>query len=199
MFGGVKSGIQRRKGVVSTVRVQTEKKPAALPSVERAKQQTSKRSQQSRDSSARPSPSSATASPSTPATPSSDPLESSSHLRPPKRKASRQMSPSYQPIMSDSSDEGNDSGHELLDHKSFKRQKTGREVDTNRKLRSDKSFSEEDGGRFQMIHAADLVPENKKSIPSNSSSKNVIVKLKYPSASHRERYVISRPASIRLN
>ncbi|KAH7343010.1 histone-lysine N-methyltransferase, H3 lysine-79 specific [Rhexocercosporidium sp. MPI-PUGE-AT-0058] len=188
MFGGVKSGIQRRKGVVSTVRVQTERRPAPLPSVGRARQQTSQRPQRSRDSSARPSPSSATASP-TPATPSSD-LNESSHLRPPKRKATRQLSPNTQPIMSDTSDDSGNSDIEFGDHKSYKRLRLEHEVDGERRLRSKHAFSEEDGGKFPMIHAADLVPEAGNSRSATASSENVIVKLKYPSASQRERFYL---------
>ncbi|KAK0124236.1 Nucleosomal histone H3-Lys79 methylase [Cadophora gregata] len=184
MFGGVKSGIQRRKGVVSTVRIQTEKRPAPLPSVERARQHTSQRPSPSRESSARPSPSSAAASPATPATPSSDPNESSS-LRPPKRKAARQLSPNDMPIMYDTSDESSDSNIDLADHKSFKRQKTNRPEDEKRQLRSRKAFSDEDGGTFDMIHAADLCDKS-----SKASSGNVTVELKYPSASQLERFYL---------
>ncbi|PVH89967.1 DOT1-domain-containing protein [Cadophora sp. DSE1049] len=184
MFGGVKSGIQRRKGVVSTVRIQTEKRPTPLPSVERARQQTTQRPSPSRESSARPSPSSAAASPATPATPSSDPNESSS-LRPPKRKATRQLSPNDIPIMYDTSDDGSDSNIDLTDHKYFKRQKTNDLEDGNRQLRSRKAFSDEDGGSFEMIHAADLCARS-----SKASSENVTVKLKYPSASQLERFYL---------
>ncbi|KAL2075306.1 hypothetical protein VTL71DRAFT_249 [Oculimacula yallundae] len=189
MFGGAKTKIKPRKGVVTTVRVQVEKKKAPLASVGRA-QQISIRPQQSRDISARPSPSSATASP-TPATPAYDTPESSSHLRPPKRKAGRQLTPTnthqHTPLMSDSDTGGNSTGSDL-DDRSFKRQKVDQEVDTKRRLRSKDAFSEEHGSDFLMIHAADLVPDTGSSRSHITTPENVTVQLRYPSASQRERF-----------
>lgn len=85
---------------------------------------------------------------------------------------------------SDSSDSDTDLT-DLTDHKSFKRQKTNHPEDKNRQLRSRKAFSDEDGGSFEMIHAADLCTRSSKVSPDN-----VTVELKYPSASQLERFYL---------
>jgi len=64
---------------------------------------------------------------------------------------------------------------------SRKKQKLGQHVDNKRQVRQKQAYSEEDGGVFEMIHAADVSS-------SRSAQENVTVKLKYPSASQRERY-----------
>lgn len=187
-FGAKKSGIIPVKGKVTTVKVQGAKKPQPLASVGMAKQQAAQKLQQSRDSPARASPSSATASPATP----SD-QHDSSHLRPPatKRKASRQLSPADQRLESDSSGDDNEDGkarEDDFDTNTYKRQKTDQPVDHKRKLRSKEAFSELDGGKFEMIHAVDVIPDDQNSRNHTvASSENIVVRLRYPSASQPER------------
>jgi hypothetical protein len=63
-------------------------------------------------------------------------------------------------------------------------------VDTKRKLRNKYAFSSEGSGEFTMIHAADVIPPNKKERKGRTSDappEQVIVELMYPSASQRER------------
>lgn len=61
-----------------------------------------------------------------------------------------------------------------------------RPVDLNRRLRSEKGFSEDDDGVYSMIHAADIAVTGK---GSRTVAEDIIVELKYPSAaSQRERY-----------
>ncbi|KAJ5042928.1 uncharacterized protein L3040_004318 [Drepanopeziza brunnea f. sp. 'multigermtubi'] len=86
LFGNKNSGIKPVRGVVRTIRVQSEVQPTALPSAQRPRHEPPQRSQQSQATPARVSPSSSTASPA----PSSD-QHASSHLRPPKRKADQRV------------------------------------------------------------------------------------------------------------
>ncbi len=190
-FGAKKSGIVPVKGKVTTVRVQGAKKPQPLASVEKAKQQAAQKIQQPRDSPVRASSPSATDSPATP----SDQHDSSS-LRPPitKRKASRQLSPADQPLESDSSSDDNGDGKArdyVFDTNTYKRQKTDQPVDQKRKLRSREAFSELDGGKFDMIHAVDVIPDDQTTRHHKpASSEHVLVRLRYPSASQPERFDI---------
>ncbi|CZS95743.1 related to protein-lysine N-methyltransferase [Rhynchosporium agropyri] len=202
LFGGAKTGIKPVKGKVTIIQVKGEKKATPLPSVSKARQQASKGSQQSRGSSARPSsstnsrpPSSASTSPGTSATPYTDTQEPSAYLGVSKRKASRQLTPSnsehYIPLMNDDSDSGNSSNSELInDTKYFKRQRREQDVDTKRRLRSRKAFSDELGPEFPMIHAADLATKSGGAHPATASSQTVTVELRYPSASQRERFYL---------
>lgn len=185
LFGGksgVKSGVIAKPGTVRTERIQIAKKPAPLPSVHKAKAQD--RLVHARDSPARASPSSGTASPGPPSH-----SHSNGRLNPPsKRKASRQKSPADRPLESDSSSDDSGNDQPTLDTDSYKRQKTDQPVDRNRRLRSRKAFSELDGGRFELIHAADVLPDDKKGrAAAKEEGKKVSVLLKYPSASQPER------------
>ncbi|RDL39739.1 Histone-lysine N-methyltransferase, H3 lysine-79 specific [Venustampulla echinocandica] len=173
------------KPVPAKIRIQREpvaKKPEPLPS-KLASTLRHQQSPRSRDSSARASPSISRAKSCT-ATPPSEDYDSSSRLQPPKRKAVRQKSPSNKPIQwDDSDDDETTSGEETVNkrHKSSKRA-----VDLNRRLRSEKGFSEDDDGVFSMIHAADIAVSGK---GSRTVAEDIIVELKYPSASsQRERY-----------
>jgi H3 lysine-79-specific histone-lysine N-methyltransferase len=108
-------------------------------------------------------------------------------LEPRKRKAVRQKSPVQQRIESDSDDDDVDSPASF--DEPIKRHKSDRPPDLNRKLRSEKAFSEEDGVVFPMIHAADIASTSRKSkLVTAVEEKNVTVELRYPSASQRERY-----------
>jgi H3 lysine-79-specific histone-lysine N-methyltransferase len=190
-----KSGIKPAPPKIRVERVPSERKPT-IPS----KLATEKQSlvQRSKDSPARSPPSSARSSPTTPP---NDRRESGSLIpgrvvsggR--KRKPSRQKSPTvYQHLESDSEDDG--SATDFDD--SYKRPKVdNRPVDLKRKLRSRKAFSDEDGGAFKMIHAADLKTEEKK--PKSAAEmtvENVTVELQYPSASQRERYIAAHNQGI---
>jgi H3 lysine-79-specific histone-lysine N-methyltransferase len=187
-----KSGIKPAPPKIRVERVPGERKLTPIPSKLAAEKQSLV--QRSKHSPARSSPSSSRSSP---ATPPSDRHESGS-LMPGrvvsggrKRKPSRQKSPTtYQHLESDSEDDG--SATDFDD--SYKRPKLdNRPVDLKRKLRSRKAFSDQDGGVFKMIHAADLKTEEKKpKLAAGMTAENVTVELQYPSASQRERYVASR-------
>jgi len=124
---------------------------------------------------------------SSPATsPSEDHEPSSRHLQVPKRKPVRQTSPSERPKFDDSDDD------EEPEQPAQKRQKLqGRVGDLKRQLRSRKAFSEDNGGKFAMIHAAEIAATLRKpKAIADASVEDVIVELKYPSASQRERYML---------
>jgi H3 lysine-79-specific histone-lysine N-methyltransferase len=109
---------------------------------------------------------------------------------PGKRKAARQMSPAQLIFDSSSDDEDEDEeGSPKPDEFAEKRLK--QRQDFERRLRSRQAFSEQDGGKFAMIHAADLeVPVLKKSLAASAvGAETVMVEFKYPSASQLERYV----------
>lgn len=163
------------------------KKPQPLPSVLAMAKR--KHIAISNTSSARSSP--AVSNPrSSPATsPDLDP--SSLQVPKRKRKHGRQPSPSDRPKFDDSEDDDDDAS---CDRPVPKKQNIqGR--DTKRQLRSRKAFSEEDGGKFDMIHAAEIAATLRK--PKTIAGQpidDVIVELKYPSASQRERYTfVSNP------
>lgn len=163
-------------------RVPETKKPAPIPS-----RVASTRSIQSQRSEASPSRASSSTPRSSPATPTSD-GHGSSRLKPGKRKASRQKSPTQQVFDEDSEDDGT---VEELEETSYKRQKTSRTTDFKRQLRSKQAFSEADGGVFEMTHAADISSVSKKSkLAVAVPAEIVTVELQYPSASQRERCVV---------
>lgn len=94
----------------------------------------------------------------------------------------------------DDNDSGDSSDSELEDTKYFKRQRMEQDVDTSRRLRSKKAFSDEHGSKFPMIHAADLSAGSGGSHSATASSQQTVtVELRYPSASQRERYRTTYP------
>ena len=100
-----------------------------------------------------------------------------------KRKAAKQKSPAPKVQFEADSSSSSDDNH------SHKRQKMGVvKDDPKRRFRSSKGFSEEDGGVFEMVHAADIAsgPKSKNGAVRRPT---VTVELKYPSASQRERFV----------
>jgi len=171
-FGGPPPRIAARPPQIRVERTKAPKKPEPLPSKFLARQ-----NQRSRDP-ARVPPSKSKPSPATP-----------DRLEPRKRKAVRQKSPAQQRLESDSDDD--DVGSPAsFDGFADKRQKVDGPVDLKRNLRSRKAFSEDNGGVFEMIHAADIAsPTRKSKLVTAVEEKNVTVELKYPSASQRERYV----------
>jgi [histone H3]-lysine79 N-trimethyltransferase len=182
LFKSKKFSIQRATPTIRLERVPDAKKPASLPS-----KVASTKSTQVQRSEASPSRASSSTARSSPATPPSD-GHGSSRLKPGKRKASRQKSPTQQRLDTDSEDDGTP---EELEETSFKRQKTSRTIDFKRQLRSKRAFSEADGGVFVMIHAADIASVSKKSkLAATVPAENVTVKLQYPSISQRERFVV---------
>ncbi|KAF4626996.1 hypothetical protein G7Y89_g11156 [Cudoniella acicularis] len=201
-FGKKKSMIQVRKPTIRVEKGQAALKPAPLPSkLASSKRQESPRYQ---DSPVRSSPSASNPRSSPATTPSVErDVPSSRHLTV-KRKAARQISPSTHVVWDNDDDEdsdgddGNKSSSELTRHK---RQRTEEQaVDLNRQLRSRKAFSGEDGGRFEMIHAADIAQSAKGSkLPAGATVKDVTVELKYPSASQRERYVTMSDSTSKAN
>ena len=182
LFGG-KTSIKRRPANVRVVSAPVViKTPAPLPKnlvVERGA------------GSARSSPSgrSRTATPN---------LESDSRgLKPPSNKRSktaRRASPNawHQPKFDEDDGESSDEDDSLK-----KRRRTegvSGSVDLKRRLRSRRAFStDEDGGKFTMIHAADTtaVPRKTSKISESATIEDITVKLRYPSASQRERYAAS--------
>lgn len=95
-----------------------------------------------------------------------------------------------QRMESDSEDDDtNSAGFEDV---SIKRHRNDRPVDLKRRLRSKHGLEETNGGVFEMIHAADITAAEIKSKTGASAGLNrdvVTVRLQYPSASQRERYV----------
>ncbi|TAQ85099.1 hypothetical protein B7494_g6578 [Chlorociboria aeruginascens] len=170
-WGKTSTGAKVAPPKIRVERIAGPKKPIPLPSKLAQKPVSHPHEPVRSSSSSRPRPSS-------PSRKSSD-----SGLKALKRKAVRQKSPAQRPMQSDSSDD--DEGPDIPE----KRQKAGRSVDLKRKLRSKEAFSEEDGGVFEMIHAADIAMDEKKSkIAIGTLVNRVTVNLQYPSASQRERY-----------
>ncbi|TVY84224.1 H3 lysine-79 specific histone-lysine N-methyltransferase [Lachnellula suecica] len=125
---------------------------------------------------------------SSPAT-SPDDEPSSRYLKVPRRKQLRPPSPSNRPKFDDSDDDDDEDSHSF-EQPAQKRQKLqGRVEDSKRQLRSRKAFSEEDGGKFDMIHAAEIAANSRKrKLITSIPTEDIIVELKYPSASQRERF-----------
>lgn len=180
MFGGAKSAIKPVSQQTRKERIATAKPPAPLPS--RLASNSNPAGKPPKSSRSSPVSVQSIRSPATP-----DRLDI-----PSKRKAQRQKSPGEQkPNFGDDSDDDDDSASRSSVG-SNKRQKTEPltpTIDTKRKLRSKRAFSQDDHGSFPMIHAADVAsPVRKSKLPDLQTDK-VTVDLKYPSASQRERYV----------
>ena len=94
------------------------------------------------------------------------------------------------------SDSDGDVSDENLDIGSKRvRRSSDPEPDLNRQIRSRRAFSGEDGGQFHMIHAAEIASLStpSKYSPAFPNDPNAIeVQLQYPSASQREKYVLSK-------
>lgn len=180
MFGGAKSAIKPVAQQTRTERIPAAKPPAPLPSRLASQPKPARRAPDS----TRSSPASAQPKQS-PATP--DRLDVPST----KRKASRQRSPAEQkPNFGQDSDD-DDETRSRSSVGSNKRQKTEPltpTIDTKRKLRSKRAFSQDDHREFPMIHAADVASSVRKSKLPDLQADKVTVELKYPSASQRERY-----------
>lgn len=180
MFGGAKSAIKPVSQQTRTERIAAVKPPAPLPSRLASQSKSARRPQDSTRSS--PASAQSTRSPATP-----DRLDV-----PSKRKAQRQKSPSEQkPNFGEESDDEDDACSRSSAG-SNKRQRTEPltpTIDTKRKLRSKRAFSQDDHGAFPMIHAADVASPVRKSKQLDLQMDKVTVELKYPSASQRERYV----------
>lgn len=104
-----------------------------------------------------------------------------------KRKATNSPAPIWD---DDSSDDQDDEANQI--GRKSRRQKTdssepGFARDPGRQLRSEKAFTDQDGGIFKMIHAADIAGGSKH-ISHDLDEEKAVVQLKYPSASQHERY-----------
>ncbi|KAL9101155.1 MAG: hypothetical protein Q9163_003557 [Psora crenata] len=88
------------------------------------------------------------------------------------------------------------SDNDLYDPRKRARRNSTLEVDPNRCIGSRKAFSDEDGGKFDMVHAADIAtlsnPKNyKPAFPNDPECAEVF--LQYPSASQKEKYELVIP------
>ncbi|TVY42427.1 Histone-lysine N-methyltransferase,H3 lysine-79 specific [Lachnellula subtilissima] len=180
------SRIKAAPKVVRTEQAPVAKKPQPLPSKIAFSARRQQEIARSNASSLRSSP--AISNRSSPLTsPSEDHEPSSRHLQVPKRKPMRQSSPSDRPKFDESDDDDDDSTS--FEQPAQKRQKVQDKGGRRRQLRSRKAFSDGDGGKFKMIHAAEIVaPLRKPKAVADTSIEDVIVELQYPSASQRERY-----------
>jgi hypothetical protein len=181
LFGG-KSAIKRRPATVRVVSAPAPvtKAPAPLP-----RNLVSSRELERRHTTSRSSPSGRSRT----ATPNLEPGDSR-RLKPPKRTASsRKASPNLHERQTKFDEDTSSSNDEETVSKRRRVEVTSRSEDLNRQLRSRKAFSSEDGGKFAMIHAADTtaVPRKTSTIPASATIEEIIVKLRYPSASQRER------------
>lgn len=171
-FGGKsKSKIQPVKAVIRKIRVQEPRRPEPRPSAVRQQSQNVRAT----ESPAGGSPSTARSSPGTPSLETAD----SSRLQAPRSKQ-RRLSPASGVDWGSDGDDDLDDSNTDFEEPSRKKQKLDRVVDTKRRLRQKQAFSAEDGGVFDMIHAADISS-------SGSATEVVTVELKYPSASQKER------------
>lgn len=162
------------------------KKPTPLP----PKQSVTKKPHgvRSSASSARSSPALSNAKSSPATSPSDDhELPSSRYLQVHKSKSTRPISPSYKPKFDDSEDESE--GTPIEEPVAKRRKVQGEVVDLKRRVRSKKAFSEDDGAKLDIIHAADLPAPKKHKPTAHVSIEDIILELKYPSASLRERSV----------
>ena len=91
-------------------------------------------------------------------------------------------------------DDDNDVSEEDLDTSARKRaRRISFEPDVDRKIRSRKAFSDENGGQFSMVHAAGIASlsqpaKYRPAFPDYTDK--VEIQLQYPSASQKEKYVI---------
>ena len=183
LWGKKKSGIKPRPATVRVVSAPAPvvRQPALLPSRERTVPR----------STARASPS--TSARSRTATPTRGESYDSTRLQPPhKRNAPRKASPNTRTIWDE--DDSSDEDASANDASPNKRQKIDNTVvDTKRRLWSKKAFSTEEKDRFalKIIHAADTtaVPRKTSAIPASATIEDITVKLRYPSAAQREKYV----------
>ena len=95
-----------------------------------------------------------------------------------------------QRLESDSEDDGTTPGVEGV--RKRVRRDSDFEPDPSRQIRSRKAFSEEDGGTFPMVHAADIATLSKAkeyipAFPNELQSPEIL--LQYPSSSQHEKYV----------
>ena len=102
----------------------------------------------------------------------------------------KRLASTPQRLESDSDDDVSD--QDLGDARKRARKMRDAEPDPNRQIRSRKAFSEEDGGVFPMIHAADVASlskhtKYKAAFPNDPEAIEVL--LQYPSASQNERYL----------
>jgi H3 lysine-79-specific histone-lysine N-methyltransferase len=183
MFGGAKSSIKPVSQQTRTERIAAArpKPPGPLPSRLSSQSKPVRKAQESTRSS--PASAQSIRSPATP-----DRLDV-----PSKRKAQRQKSPGEQKPNFGEESEDEDDARSRSSAGSNKRQKVERvspTIDTKRKLRSKRAFSQDDHDRaFPMIHAADVASPVRKSKAPDLQTGKVTVELKYPSASQRERCV----------
>ncbi|KAH8672621.1 histone methylation protein DOT1-domain-containing protein, partial [Tricladium varicosporioides] len=117
-------------------------------------------------------------------------IGSSSHLKVKRTATGRQKSPNRQDHQVKWDEDESEESDEEGSPDDRKRQRTEEPVvDLKRQLRSRKAFSEEFGKTFDMVHAVDVQGfSNNYKIPPDASVEDVIVKVKYPSASQRERF-----------
>ncbi|KAL6721574.1 Nucleosomal histone H3-Lys79 methylase [Lecanora helva] len=106
----------------------------------------------------------------------------------------RRVATPQQRLESDSDDDGD--AQDLEGDRKRARRHSDAEPDVKRKIRSRKAFSNEDGGRFDMVHAADIASldksaEFKPAFPSDPLATKIC--LQYPSASQPERYALVTP------
>ncbi|CAG8977702.1 hypothetical protein HYALB_00008729 [Hymenoscyphus albidus] len=191
LFGNKNCAIKPRPAITRIISQPVAKKPASTPLPSKTKSQNTVHRGRDSTSIARSSPSGSSASAhrsrtSTPAGGERQTDASKLHPRP-KRPKLQRASPSHQPIFDSDDDDEASSSDDAASHKRRKMGGVQTVVDSKRSLRSRKAFSNQDGGLFPMIHAADLVAPLSRSNP-NPSQGNFTVKLKYPSASQRERY-----------
>ena len=94
--------------------------------------------------------------------------------------------------------DGDASDEDLNDLRKRARRHSTIEPDPNRCIRSRKAFSNDDGGKFEMVHAASIANVGKSkdyqlAFPMNPELKEVF--LQYPSASQKENYELVIPKS----
>ena len=182
MWGGAKSAIKPVSQQTRTERIAAPKPPPPLPSRLASNSKSVKKAQDSK----RSSPAHLQNHTRSPATP--DRLDVPSV----KRKTSRQRSPGeIKPNFGDDSDDDDDvrSRSSVGSSKRQKMDSLTPAIDTKRKLRSKRGFSQDDG-EFPMTHAADVASSVRRSKLPDLQADQVTVELKYPSASQRERCVI---------
>lgn len=191
LWGNKKCGIKPRPTVTRIISQPVAKKPLPLPS----KTKSSTRPRDTVATTSRSSPSTT----SLPRSRTSTPLTSddkygsgafdNSRLQPSQKRSKMQRaSPSNQPIWGDSDDDDEPSSSDEVSSNKRQKMEVVQSVDLKRSLCSRKAFANTDSGKLPMIHAADLVAPLSRSNP-NPSQGNFTVKLKYPSASQRERYL----------
>ena len=103
----------------------------------------------------------------------------------------RRHSPAQQQLLLllESNSEGSSDEGDFLEARKRAKTSVSAEPDVNRRVRSLQAFSEEDGGIFDMIHAADIasldLPDFQPAF--NGTFDSTLLLLQYPSASQQER------------